>query len=146
MRMPPSNIVTGQKIDGVKVARARELRRDMTAEELTLCEALRSGRLRGCRFRRQQVIDGFIVDFYCHAAGLIVEVDGPIHNQQVGYDAERDALLSARGFRILRVTNEEVRRDLNVVLARIGSLLDLTPPPPSPAGEGGDFPSSVPSR
>ncbi|MCD6334861.1 MAG: DUF559 domain-containing protein, partial [Candidatus Latescibacteria bacterium] len=70
-------------------------------------------------FRRQQIIDGFIVDFYCHPAGLVVEVDGEIHKQQAAYDAERDRILSARGLRIVRIGNEEVNRDISGVLTRI---------------------------
>jgi very-short-patch-repair endonuclease len=70
-------------------------------------------------FRRQQIIVGFIADFYCHAAGLVIELDGGIHQRQAGYDAERDKILTARGLRVMRFKNEEVLRDLKGVLARI---------------------------
>jgi very-short-patch-repair endonuclease len=93
----------------------------MTPEERILWRLLRARRLNGMHFRRQQVIDGFIVDFYCHAAGLVVEIDGGIHAEQQEYDAERDRVLSARGLRILRVTNEDVRRDAATVLRRIAA-------------------------
>jgi very-short-patch-repair endonuclease len=112
-------IVRGQKVDADKVRRAEEFRHQMTDEERTLWRHLRANRLHGFHFRRQQLIDGFIVDFYCHAAGLIVEVDGPVHQQQAGYDAERDRVLAARDLRILRIRNEEVRQDLQGVLDRI---------------------------
>ncbi len=95
----------------------------MTAEEGILWQHVRGNQLQGFHFRRQQVIDGFIVDFYCHAAGLVVEVDGGIHEQQAGYDAERDRVLAGRGLRILRIQNEEVRNDLAMVLRRIGAYL-----------------------
>jgi very-short-patch-repair endonuclease len=117
--MPARNIVWGQRVSAEKVARAKELRHRMTHEEQVLWEHLRAHRLRGLQFRRQQIIDGFIVDFYCHSAGIVVEVDGPIHEQQAEYDAERDRVLSARGLRIVRVRNDEVRQDLATVLARI---------------------------
>jgi very-short-patch-repair endonuclease len=117
--VPARNIVIGQKVDQAKVEAAKELRRRMTEEEGMLWQALRTNRLHGMHFRRQQVIDGFIVDFYCHAASLVVEVDGLIHKHQAACDAERDRVLSGRGLRILRVTNEETRRDLEAVLARI---------------------------
>jgi len=117
--MPARNIVIGQKVDAAKVQRAKELRRQMTEEERILWQHLRANRLDGFHFRRQQIIDGFIVDFYCHAAGLVVEVDGGIHQQQAEYDAARDEILSARGLCILRISNEEVKRDLSGVLARI---------------------------
>ncbi len=102
--MPIKNIVIGQKITSEKRQRAKELRQNMTPEEMLLWHELRTNKLAGWHFRRQQVIDGFIVDFYCHAASLIVEVDGGIHETQKAQDAERDAHLISRGFRILRVT------------------------------------------
>ena len=119
--MPVPNIVIGQKVETGKIARARELRRAMTAAEALLWQQLRGNRLNGLHFRRQQVIDGFIVDFYCHAAALIVEVDGGVHEAQTEYDAARDEILSLRGFRILRVSNEEVEQDRKGVLARIAA-------------------------
>src|SRR5690349_5320228 len=120
--MPVRHIVIGQKVETGKLVRARELRRDMTAEERRLWPHLRRSRLEGLHFRRQQVIEGFIVDFYCHQAAIIVELDGEIHARQAEYDAERDAILSLRGFRILRLTNEEVWQDLRGVLARIAAF------------------------
>jgi very-short-patch-repair endonuclease len=116
-----NNIVIGQKVTPVKVQRTKELRRQMTQEEKILWQHLRANRLNGLHFRRQQIIDGFISDFYCHAARLVIEVDGEIHQQQAEYDAERDRLLLARGLRLLRIKNEEVRQNLNSVLMRIAT-------------------------
>lgn len=115
------NIVIGQQVTPVKVQRAKELRRQMTQEEKLLWQHLRANRLNGLHFRRQQIIDGFIADFYCHAARLVIEVDGEIHQQQAEYDAERDRILLARGLRLLRIQNEEVRQNLDRVLARIST-------------------------
>jgi len=72
-------------------------------------------------FIRQQIIDGFMVDFCCHAAGLVVEIDGDIHQQQVEYDKERDRILAARGLRVLRIPNREVLENLPDVLNRIAT-------------------------
>ncbi len=83
---------------------------------------LRTNKLGGLHFRRQQVIDGFIVDFYCHAAGLVVELDGGIHERQRDYDAARDQVLRRRGLRILRITNAEISENLTAVLERIAVL------------------------
>jgi very-short-patch-repair endonuclease len=113
------NIVIGQKVTSVKVQRAKELRSQMTQEEKILWQHLRANKLNGLHFRRQQIIDGFIADFYCHAAKLVIEVDGEIHQQQADYDAERDQVLSARRLRLLRIKNEEVKQNLDRVLARI---------------------------
>ncbi len=115
----PAKIVRGQKIDPGKIVRAKELRRVMTAEERLLWEALRRNTIDGLHFRRQQVIAGFIVDFYCHSAALEVEVDGAFHRKTVEYDNERAQILAARGVRVLRFSNTEVRRSLPKVLARI---------------------------
>ncbi len=117
--MPARNIISGQKVASEKVQRAKDLRRQMTREETVLWEHLRANRLAGFQFRRQQVIDGFIVDFYCHAAGLVVEIDGEIHQQQIQYDTERDAIVSARELWILRIRNHEIWEDLAGVLDRI---------------------------
>jgi very-short-patch-repair endonuclease len=118
------HIIVGQRISATKLQRAKELRQHMTEPEKLLWQRLRANRLNGLHFRRQQIIDGFIVDFYCHAARLVVEVDGDIHQQQVEYDAERDKVLALRGLRLLRVTNEEVQHDLEDVLAQIAALCD----------------------
>jgi very-short-patch-repair endonuclease len=121
-----NNIVIGQKVTPVKVQLAKELRRQMTQEEKILWQNLRANRLNGLHFRRQQIIDGFIADFYCHTARLVIEVDGEIHQQQAEYDAERDKVLSARGLRLLRIKNEEVRQNLDSVLARIAKACEMT--------------------
>lgn len=116
--MEKAGIVRGHQSPG-KRQQAREMRRKMTRAETVLWQRVRANRLGGLQFRRQQVIDGFIADFYCHAAGLIVEVDGGVHAKQTDYDAERDRILSARGLRILRFTNERVERDIEAVLTAI---------------------------
>ena len=115
------SLIRGQRVSAVKVGRARELRRGMTPAEKLLWERLRGHSSDGLRWRRQQVIDGFIVDFYCHAARLVVELDGAVHSNQVEYDAARDATLAARDLLILRFTNTKVETDISSVLARIHS-------------------------
>ncbi len=96
----------------------------MTPAEKVLWEALRGNRLGGRHFRRQQIIAGYIVDFYCHQAFLVVEVDGPIHKQQVEYDSERDRILREMGLKIIHVTNEDVVNDLPAVLNKIQGDLE----------------------
>jgi very-short-patch-repair endonuclease len=75
-------LIRGQRVRAVKLARSRELRHNMTLAEKLLWERLRAHQLDGLRWRRQQIIDGFIVDFYCYAASLIIELDGAIHSNQ----------------------------------------------------------------
>ncbi len=121
IKVESCNIVIGQKVASAKVQRAKELRQQMTEEEKILWQCLRANRLNGSHFRRQQVIDGFIVDFYCHAARLVIEVDGAIHQQQAEYDTERDQILASRGLRLLRIKNKAVMQELDSVLIRIAT-------------------------
>ena len=112
-------IVLGQRVKSVKVERARDLRRTMTRAERLLWARLRGSQLDGVRWRRQQIIDGFIVDFYCHAARLIVELDGAVHRDQQEYDSARDEVLATRNLLILRIANTAVETNINTVLAQI---------------------------
>ena len=122
--MPIKNIIPGQRVTKGKVARSRELRRDMTPAEKTLWQELRANRL-GVHFRRQQIIAGFIVDFYCHKATLVIEVDGGIHDLQQEADALREKVLSKMGLTIVRFRNEEVIQDLPTVVVKIRSLISI---------------------
>ena len=99
--------------------RARALRQRATEAERILWEHLRNRRLHGLKFRRQHPIGPYIVDFYCAAHRLVVEIDGPIHEGQREQDALRSEYLTMYGYRVLRFTNEEVLRDTESVLKRI---------------------------
>ncbi|PQM29145.1 DNA methyltransferase [Sphingopyxis lindanitolerans] len=110
----------------------------MTPEETRLWGALRGHRLGGFKFRKQQPIGPFIADFVCQAQRLIVEVDGSQHADSE-QDLRRDAFLTDKGYRILRVWNNDVTRNFSGVLAAIlAALSDPHPPiaaqwaPPSP--------------
>ena len=151
-RRPRAGVIVGQRVAPEKLRRARELRRDMTPEEATLWHRLRDNRLDGLAFHRQQVIDGFIVDFFCAAARLVIEVDGAVHRQQAEYDAERDQVLAGRGLCVLRFSNDDIRFRSSAVLDRIRAACDPSvrrsfassaadhPPPPARA------PSPLPPR
>ncbi len=120
--MPIKNIVTDQIVTKAKLERAKELRREMTPAEKLLWQEVRANKL-GVRFRRQQVIQGFIVDFYCHQAGLVVEVDGDVHDLQKEEDERREKALTEMGLRIVRFGNDEVMRSLLVVVGKIRELV-----------------------
>jgi very-short-patch-repair endonuclease len=92
----------------------------MTPAEKILWQELRGNKL-GVHFRRQQIIAGFIVDFYCHTAGLVIEVDGRIHdaNPQRELDHVRGRALTEMGLRIVRFRNEELVKNMPEVLNRI---------------------------
>ncbi len=98
---------------------ARAQRKDPTPSESQLWECLRGTRLDGRKFRRQQPIGPFIVDLYCPEERLVVEVDGAVHDGQEVEDAQRQEALESLGLRFVRVTNDEVRFELQSVLARI---------------------------
>ena len=126
----PDLVVRGQRIDPIKHERAKEMRSAMTKAEKILWRYLRNNRLMGLHFRRQQVIAGFMADFYCHARALVVELDGSIHQRQADYDVERDQIFTGLGLRVLRITNDEVEKQLPMVLERIKEC--CTPPNPRP--------------
>jgi very-short-patch-repair endonuclease len=114
------NIIRNQPVTLEKKERARELRRDMTPAETILWRELRGDKL-GVHFRRQQVIAGFIVDFYCYKAGLVIELDGGVHqtSKQKEFDVKRDEILGQMGLRIVRFKNEEVENNLSEVLDKV---------------------------
>jgi very-short-patch-repair endonuclease len=91
----------------------------------------------GLKFRRQHVLHGFIVDFYCIAERLVVELEGDVHDaiDRRTYDAARVAFLEAAGYRVVRIRNRDVTRaHLEEVLReKLGSPHVV---PPLPKGEG----------
>jgi very-short-patch-repair endonuclease len=99
--------------------RARELRREATPAEQVLWDAVRAGRLDGLKFRRQHPVGRFVLDLYCAAHRLCIEVDGGVHEQQRDRDAARDEELLAHGVRTLRFSNEQVVNELPGVLNAI---------------------------
>ena len=101
------------------VAHARELRRPQTPAESTLWAQLRSRQLGGFKFRRQQPIGPFIVDFYCAQCWLAIEIDGDTHAEQETYDAERTEWLRAQGCHVVRFANRDVERHTSAVLEAI---------------------------
>ncbi len=123
--------------------RARELRAEATAYEQAFWACVRAKRLGGFKFRRQQVIGGYVVDFVCMEARLIVELDGDWHleDEQRGYDAARDEWLTAEGYRVMRVANREWMGEQVGVLGRVeealrsalpNSSLQMKKPSPQP--------------
>lgn len=102
--------------------RAEYLRKNMTLFEKRVWFRLRSNQL-GVRFRAQHPIDIFIVDFYCHAFKLVVEIDGEIHLSQKDYDQGRTAELKRLGLKVIRFSNKEVENDIGIVIDKIKGYL-----------------------
>ena len=121
-------------IPEVLLQKAKELRQKQTPVEQMLWQCLRANQLHGAKFRRQHNIGQYIVDFYCHAAKLVIELDGGIHELQKDRDSDRDTYLKANGLQVLRFQNEEITQNLPQALQTITNHLFLFLP--SPAGEG----------
>jgi very-short-patch-repair endonuclease len=99
-----------------RIAIARQLRGRMTDAEHLLWRHLRRRQLIGQKFRRQHPMGPFVVDFVCLEAGLIVELDGGQHAEQVQADLRREAWLRERGFTVLRFWNHDVMSRTEAVL------------------------------
>ena len=116
-------------------ASAKEMRKNFTDAELKLWKRLRNRLTDGEKFRRQQPIGKYIVDFVCQERKLVVEVDGGQHGEQIAYDNERTAWLESEGYRVLRFWNNEVLEDVEIVLDVIVRALgesELYHPHPEP--------------
>ena len=98
---------------------ARELRRDMSPAEWKLLWRRLRGSQFGVRFRRQQPIGPYVVDFYCAVVGVVLQLDGKTHAESQEEDAARDAMLASMGLRVLRFPNAEVFRDIESVIRRV---------------------------
>ena len=101
------------------------MRRQPTEFEKRLWRHLSSSQLGGFKFRRQAVIEPYIVDFFCPSKGLIVELDGETHVEVD--DDKRDARLAAHGFTTIRFTNDDVRDNMDGVLISILERLRTLP-------------------
>ncbi len=100
---------------------SRELRKNMTDAELLLWSRLRKKQVKGVQFYRQKPLGNYIVDFYCPAANLIVEVDGGQHYTDEGKtkDRERDNYLASLDLKVLRFSNSDVLKEIDAVLQMI---------------------------
>lgn len=103
---------------------AEQLRNNMTVAKKTLWNYLKTKPM-GLKFRRQHPISKYIVDFYCHALKLVIEVDGGIHNSNnvLENDNVRQEYLEAEGLVFLRVTNDEIERDFATVVTKIENFI-----------------------
>ncbi len=99
---------------------ARRLRRNATIPERMLWNRLRRGGLAGLKFRRQQPIGPYVVDFFCHEVALVVEVDGRSHDERGKVDYQRDVFLrEQQRLQVLRVSNDDVLKEMEAVLLAI---------------------------
>jgi very-short-patch-repair endonuclease len=131
-----------------KTVRAQKLRRDATPWEQKLWQHLRGDQLQGASFRRQHPVGPYILDFYCSAAKLAIELDGDQHAVQREYDDARTKFLNEKGIRVMRFWNIDLKENLEGVLDTIGRrVLELTPTRSAsrsdlPLSGGGEEPES----
>ena len=106
---------------------ARRMRHAPTRGEERLWSWLRERQFRGCKFRRQYPAGRYILDFYCPALKLAIELDGRQHQEAwtTEYDFRRSRYLEGHGVRVLRISNELFIRDAQLVFAQIGFVIDL---------------------
>jgi formimidoylglutamate deiminase len=124
-----------EKISKGMLANARSLRRNMTEAEKFIWSFLRDRKLDSRKFRRQQPMEGFILDFYCDVAKLGVELDGEIHSIKAisEYDEQRTQFLKEYGIEIIRFSNDEVLTNTTQVLDKIKQAVNERIPSPRPA-------------
>jgi very-short-patch-repair endonuclease/predicted GNAT family N-acyltransferase len=123
--------------------RARSLRRNMTEAEIAVWGLMRSRQIEGHRFRRQVPLGPYIVDFACHTARLIVEIDGGQHDQSSTEETERNRFLEGQGYRMLRFWNNDVLTNPEGVWVMISTALAKNHPLPALPHRGG---GSLPER
>ena len=107
------------------VKKARDLRNNMTRAEIILWSRLRSKKIDGYKFRRQQPIFDYVVDFYCDELKLIIEVDGEIHSltEMAESDIKRDKILRNNDYHIIRLLNLEIETDIDGAIRKIRTFI-----------------------
>jgi very-short-patch-repair endonuclease len=100
---------------------SKRLRTNQTPWEWNLWKKLRAGRFYGLKFKRQVLLDNYIVDFYCHSIKLVIELDGGHHNEDIRQklDIQRQKVLENSGYIVLRFWNSEIEQNLDGVLDKI---------------------------
>ena len=118
-------------------SRAKEMRRVPSITEKEFWNEVRDRKLGGYKFRRQYLIGPFIADYVCVEKKVIVELDGVVHKDRVGYDRARDEFMRDRGYRVIRLKNEDFLGQMWPMLEYIRRELDAAPSPqPSPPKKG----------
>ncbi len=130
MKPTPKRGTTGliqlQQVNPKKLEAAKSMRSRMTLAERCFWNMVRRNQVAGLQFRRQQVINGFIADFYCNQIRLVVEIDGGIHETQKDYDHLRERLINACGIKVIRFSNEEVINNSSRVLSKLEEFAAAT--------------------
>ncbi len=116
--------------------RARDLRKNSTLSEVLLWNQLKNRQLLDYKFRRQTPIANYIVDFYCKELQLVIEIDGLSHDFKIEYDQEREEKLQSWGARILHFSDQDVKKDIGMIVQRIADWIEANQPTPTPPKRG----------
>ena len=118
---------------------ARMLRKNMTLSEILLWQEIKGKRVLGYNFNRQRPIDNYIVDFYCKDLQLAIEIDGESHYYEGAHerDVKRQNKLESLGVRFLRIDDDLVKQDINIVIELIREWILSKGPTTAPL-RGGD--------
>lgn len=106
---------------------ARKFRKQPTRAEQILWRVLRNRQLDGYKFYRQKPIGPYVVDFCCWSRRLVIEVDGGVHVGREDQDREREQALEKLGYRVIRFTNDQIEKEMNLVVEAIRAALDINP-------------------
>ena len=128
-------------INSAKLELARQFRKEPTPKEDDVWQWLRRHQMLGLKWRRQQIIEGFIADFYCHELSLALEIDGDVHlsKDQMEYDQYRDYVFQSKGIYTIRISNELCTQEniTKLIEDYIASRSEANIPSPSLHGRGG---------
>ena len=121
-----------------KIELAREFRKAPTKSEKIMWNVLRNRQFMNLKFRRQYLILGYLLDFYCDQLNLAIEIDGSVHNNkdQIEYDKERQKAIEEKKIIFVRIKSEDVENNLNAVLKNLTQKIDPLLPRPQ-LGEKG---------
>lgn len=110
-----------------KLQFAKELRKRQTEAEEIVWKEIRNRKFLGLRFKRQFIVEGFIVDFYCDEFALAIEIDGKIHEKQKEYDEWRQKIIESNNVSFIRVKNEEVFQNIGILFDKIKEFVKNNP-------------------
>ena len=130
-------VIRNKKINPKKLELARQFRKNSTESEDAIWQMLRNRQIKNLKWRRQQVIYGYIADFYCAELKVVLEIDGSVHeNEDVkAYDEFRTSVFESKGIKVFRLKNEDC--DKQHLTELIESIITCSSPHPSPGEERG---------
>ena len=105
----PQGVIRNQKVNPKKLELAKQFRKNPTESEDAVWQMLRNRQIKNLKWRRQQVIDGFIADFYCAELNVVLEIDGSVHDKEdvKEYDEYRTSVFESKGIKTFRLRNED---------------------------------------